>query len=190
MINVVIRRVAAIFASCLLLLGLAGPAAAQSGDCAALANLHISDVRITKAETIPGGTRWALPPSPFNQFLGPNAATDARFCRVVGVIEREIGFEIWLPPQWNQRFLGVGNGGYTGAINYPALIGGVTRGFATASTDTGHSTPNSFFDSRWIPGHPDRVENFGRRGHHLLAVNAKRIVRAFYGRQPAFSYYE
>jgi len=188
--HVLIRRIAATLAAALLLFGLAGPTFAQSGDCAALANLHIPDVRITKAETIPGGTNWALPPSPFNLFLGPNATTDARFCRVVGVIEREIGFEIWLPPQWNQRYLGVGNGGYTGAINYPALIGGVTRGFATASTDTGHLTPDGFFDSRWIPGHPDRVENFGRRAQHLLAVNAKRIVHAFYGRQPSFSYYD
>jgi feruloyl esterase len=185
-----LRRLIAYLIPGLLLLGFAGPAAAQSADCAALANLHLPDVRITRAEAIPGGTRWALPPSPFNLFLGPNATTDARFCRVVGVIEREIGFEIWLPPQWNQRFLGVGNGGYTGAINYPALIGGVARGFATASTDTGHLTPDGFFDSRWVPGHPDRVENFGRRGHHRLAEVSKRIVRAFYGQRPRFSYYE
>jgi len=188
--TVTVRHLLASLGSILLLLGLAGPAAAQGGDCDALMNLRIPNVRITTAEAIPGGTRWALPPSPFNLFLGPNAATDARFCRVAGVIEQEIGFEVWLPPQWNQRFLGVGNGGYTGAINYPALIGGVSRGFATASTDTGHVTPDSFFDSRWIAGHPDRVENFGRRGHHRLAQVSKQIVRAFYGRRPAFSYFE
>src|SRR4051812_38200836 len=188
--RIMVRRLISWLIPTLILLGLAAPASAQDRDCAALANLHLPEVRIIAAEAIPGGTRWALPPSPFNQFLGPNAATDARFCRVVGVIEREIGFEIWLPPQWNQRFLGVGNGGYTGAINYPALIGGVTRGFATASTDTGHVTPDSFFDSRWIPGHPDRVENFGRRGHHRLAEVSKRIVRAFYGQRPSFSYFE
>jgi feruloyl esterase len=188
--RIIVRRLIALLVPILLLFGLAGPAAAQGGDCAALANLQLPDVRITTAQAIPGGTSWALPPSPFNLFLGPNAATDARFCRVVGVIEREIGFEIWLPPVWNQRYLGVGNGGYTGAINYPALIGGVARGFATASTDTGHVTPGGFFDSRWMPGHPDRVENFGRRGHHRLAETAKRIVRAFYGRRPTFSYFE
>jgi feruloyl esterase len=182
-----IRRFAAALVA-LLLLGLAAPVAAQ--DCAGLANLRLPDVRITRAEAIPGGTSWALPPSPFNLFLGPNASTDARFCRVAGTIEREIGFELWLPPEWNRRYLGVGNGGYTGAINYPALLGGVARGFATASTDTGHSTPDSFFDSRWIPGHPDRVENFGRRGHHRLAEVAKRIVRAYYGRAPLFSYFD
>jgi len=75
---ILVRRLIAWLAPTLLLLGLAGPAAAQSGNCAALANLHLPDVRITKAEAIPGGASWALPPSPFNIFLGPNPATDAR----------------------------------------------------------------------------------------------------------------
>jgi hypothetical protein len=60
--HAVIRRIAATLGAILLLLGLAGPAAAQSGDCAALANLRIPDVRITQAEAILGGASWALPP--------------------------------------------------------------------------------------------------------------------------------
>ena len=183
-----VRRLAvcalAIFAAA----GLASPARAQ--DCAALTRLNIPDVRITAAEAIPGGTRWAFPQSPFNIFAGLNPTTDRRFCRVTGVIEAEIRFELWLPPEWNGRFLGVGNGGYTGAINYPGLTLGITRGFATASTDTGHQTPVGFFDDSWVAGHPERVENFGHRAHHLLADRAKRIVRAYYGRPAEFAYYD
>jgi len=187
---VLIRRAAAWTMALLVAAGLAAPAQAQSRDCAALARLSLPDVRITTAEAIPGGARWAFPPSPFNIFMGANAATDRPFCRVVGVIEREIGFELWLPPEWNGRFLGVGNGGYTGAINYPSLSLGLVRGFATASTDTGHVTPTGFFDASWVAGHPERVENFGHRAHHLLADRAKRIVRAYYGRPADFAYYE
>lgn len=176
--------------SLLAAIGVAAPAGAQTRDCAALARLSLPDVRITTAEMIQGGARWAYPRSPFNLFAGPNPSTDRRFCRVVGVIEREIGFEVWLPPEWNGRFLGVGNGGYTGAINYPSLNLGLTRGFATASTDTGHQTPTGFFDDSWVAGHPDRVENFGHRAHHLLADRAKRIVRAYYGRPAEFAYYD
>jgi feruloyl esterase len=176
--------------SAFLAVGLATPAQAQTRDCAALARLSLPDVRITTAEAIPGGTRWAFPPSPFNIFAGLNAATDRPFCRVVGVIEREISFELWLPPEWNGRFLGVGNAGYTGAINYPGIARGVSLGFASASTDTGHQTPTGFFDDSWVAGHPDRVENFGHRAHHLLADRAKRIVRAFYGRPADFAYYD
>jgi feruloyl esterase len=173
-----VRRLAAFALTFLVAL----PAHAQTRDCAALARLRLPDVRITTAEAIPGGTRWSFPPSPFNLFAGLNPTTDRPFCRVVGMIEQEIGFELWLPPEWNGRFLGVGNGGYTGAINYPAMGLGLTRGFASASTDTGHRTPFGFFDDSWVAGHPDRVENFGHRAHHLLADRAKRIVRAFYGR--------
>ncbi len=184
------RRAAACALAFLFFAGLAAPAGARANDCAALLRLRLPDVRITNAEAIPGGTRWAFPPSPFNIFMGPNAATDRRFCRVAGVIEREIGFELWLPPEWNGRFLGVGNGGYTGAINYPSLSRGLGLGFATASTDTGHLTPTGFFDASWVPGRPERVENFGHRAHHLLADRAKRIVRAFYGRPADFAYYD
>jgi feruloyl esterase len=182
------RRTVACLLAFLIAAGLATPAQAQTQDCAALVRLRLPDVRITAAQAIPGGTSWAFPPSPFNIFMGFNASTDRRFCRVVGTIEREIGFELWLPPEWNGRFLGVGNGGYTGAINYPALSLGVARGFASASTDTGHLTPTGFFDDSWVAGHPDRVENFGHRAHHLLADRAKRIVRAFYGRPADFAY--
>ena len=122
--------------------------------------------------------------------MGPNAHTDRAFCRIAGVIEREIRFEVWLPPEWNRRMLGVGNAGFTGGINYPGMLGGLLRGFATASTDTGHVTPTDFFDASWIPGHPDRVENFGYRAHHLLAQTARRIVTAFYGQEPYRSYYD
>jgi feruloyl esterase len=181
-----VRRLAAFALAALIAL----PAQAQTRACAALARLSLPDVRITSAETVPGGTRWAYPPSPFNIFAGLNPSTDRPFCRVVGVIESEIGFEVWLPPEWNGRFLGVGNGGYTGAINYPGLGLGLGRGFATASTDTGHRTPFGFFDDSWVEGHPDRVENFGHRAHHLLADRAKRIVRAFYGRPADYAYYE
>jgi feruloyl esterase len=185
-----VRRIAVCALSLLAAAGLAAPVSAQTQDCAALARLRLPSVRITTAEVIPGGTNWAFPPSPFNIFMGFNAATDRRFCRVVGVIERDIRFELWLPPEWNGRFLGVGNGGYTGAINYPALSLGLARGFASASTDTGHQTPTGFFDDSWVAGHPDRVENFGHRAHHLLADRAKRIVRAFYGRPAEFAYYD
>lgn len=185
-----LRRFAACAMCLLILAGLAVPARAQAGDCAALARLSLPDVRITAAEAIPGGARWAFPPSPFNIFAGLNPSTDRRFCRVTGVIEREIRFELWLPPEWNGRFLGVGNGGYTGAINYPSLSLGLARGFAVASTDTGHQTPTGFFDSSWVAGHPERLENFGHRAHHLLPDRAKLIVRAFYGRPAEFAYFD
>lgn len=42
------------------------------------------------------------------------------FCRVQGVIEKEIGFELWMPmdESWNGRYLGAGVGGDAGVFNY------------------------------------------------------------------------
>lgn len=161
--------------------------AAPGTACTALADLKLADVTITAAEQVSPG--WKYPASPFNGFLGPRAAAQTSFCRVALTIEKEIKVEVWLPDVWNQRFQGVGNGGLTGAINYPGMADAVKGGFATASTDTGHQTPDSFFDSSWVAGHPDRVENFGYRGHHLMAVTAKKIVAAYYGTPVKKAYY-
>jgi feruloyl esterase len=156
--------------------------------CGALSKLKLDSVTITAAERV--GAGWPFPPSVFNIMAGPNLAARTSFCRVAATIEGEIRIEVWLPDGWNGRFEGVGNGGLTGAINYPALSAGASRGFATASTDTGHQTPTNFFDASWVDGHPSRVVNFGYRAHHLMAVMAKKIVAAYYGKAPLHSYYE
>ena len=67
----------------------------------------------------------------------------AAFCRVTGTIapvpESEIRFEVWLPTAWNSKFVGIGNGGASGLIFYPHMAEPLTRGYAVAATDTGHS---------------------------------------------------
>ena len=40
---------------------------------------------------------------------------------------------------WNGNYQTAGNGGYAGNIGQNALATGVKRGYATASTDTGHT---------------------------------------------------
>ena len=39
---------------------------------------------------------------------------------------------------WNGKFQSVGNGGTAGVIGYNAMAAALNRGYATASTDTGH----------------------------------------------------
>jgi hypothetical protein len=59
-------------------------------------------------------------------------------CDVRGVIWPEAGFAIKLPAAWNLRFQMVGNGGTAGTISLGAMDNAVRKGFASASTDTGH----------------------------------------------------
>jgi feruloyl esterase len=160
-----------------------------AASCAALATAAFPDTRITTAEAIPGGSLWKFPHSVFNVMAGPDPGTEAAFCRVAGVIGKEIRFEVWLPPQWNGRLLNVGNGGLTGAINYPAMAAALASGFATGSTDTGHVTDKDFFDADWIDGNPERLDNFTYLAHHRLAETSKRVVKAYYGKPEHHAYY-
>jgi len=65
----------------------------------------------------------------------------------------------WLPPapNWNGRYLGTGQGGTAGIENYRDMARGVNRGYATASTDTGHKIA----DEHWVLGDPARMVNLG-----------------------------
>ena len=168
-------------------------AAPGAGACSQLKALKLPNLRITAAEPVAAGDSFAFPPSAFNMMAGPNpSVSGTAFCRVAAVADTEIGIEVWLPQDWNGRFLGVGNGGMTGAINYPAMRDGLKKGFATASTDTGHKTPNDMsgmFDIGWVAGHPQRVVDFGHRGHHRMAEVSKRIVAAYYGKPARYNYY-
>jgi feruloyl esterase len=59
------------------------------------------------------------------------------------------------------------------------------RGYATTSTDTGHTGANG--SSAF--GHPEKFIDFAYRSEHEMTVTAKTIVNAFYGRAPAYSYW-
>ena len=68
-------------------------------------------------------------------------------CKVDGVIDSRINFELLLPEAWNGKFLMGGGGGFVGKVENQAqdsLSAGLTpleRGYATVGTDTGHTAP-------------------------------------------------
>lgn len=148
----------------LLALLLAAPAA-SAASCEALVMLALPDTTIVAA------TR----------------AADGPYCRVVGRIAPQVGFEVRLPDAWNGKYLGVGNGALAGYLGTAAMAKAVARGYATASTDTGHA--GGPFDAAWALGRPDLVEDFGHRAIHVTTDAAKAIVAAYYGTAPARSYF-
>ncbi len=97
-----------------------------------------------------------------------------------------INVEIWLPDatKWNGRFLGLGNGGSAGSINSMGLSGPAAGGTAVATTDMG-TAPNS--DSG--VGNPEVWKDFGFRATHLMTVVAKQVIKAYYGKDPSYSYF-
>src|SRR5215470_175358 len=183
------RRTPRVLAAAPLLAGVlaAGLAYTQQGEqaqprptipCATLASLAFADTAITLAEALPAGANPA-----------PVGTLPTAICRVVGVSTPAINFEVWLPTDtWNGKFQGVGNRGPAGAISYAAMRAALGRGYATASTDAGYASSGSF-DPSWALRPPERIQDFGHRGLHVTTVNAKQIIRAFYGRQPDRSYF-
>jgi feruloyl esterase len=131
-----------------------------AASCESLSSLILPDTTIRLAQSVAAGA-FILPgspiqsspgtPAPFsNATFPPGAASKdiaskdlPAFCRVVASIkpspDSDIKVEVWMPVSgWNHKLMGVGNGGWAGAPSYPLMRPALARGYATASTDTGH----------------------------------------------------
>ncbi len=155
--------------------------------CENLSTLVLANTTITHAETIETGA-FKLPSAPSAQ----QSAFEhlPAFCRVAAEIkptpDSNIKIEVWMPSErWNGKFLGIGNGGWSGAIVYPGLATGLNRGYATASTNTGHDGG----DASFALGHPEKLADFGYRAVHEMTVKGKAIIEAFYSKAPVRSYW-
>jgi feruloyl esterase len=160
--------------------------ARAAATCESLAGLKLADTTITAAQAVSDGS-FAPPTGQPMRNLPP-------FCRVAGVIkpssDSHIEFEVWMPATgWNGKFQGIGNGGFAGVIGYRPLGAAITRGYAAASTDTGHRAAGGDVDASWALGHPQKVIDFGYRAIHEMTVKAKGILAAFYGNGPRRSYF-
>ena len=172
----------------LVLILLATPGSAIAATCETLSALKLPDTTITLAQSVATGA-----------FIPPGASAPPAsvknlpaFCRVAATIkpakDSEIKMEVWMPlAGWNGRYRGQGTGGFAGSIFYPGLATAVSAGYASASTDTGHS--GSPVDASWALGHPDKIVDFGWRAIHEMTVKAKSIIQAFYGDAPKRSYF-
>ncbi len=157
--------------------------------CESLADLKLDNTTITTAQTLAAGA-FTPPASAARTPIPASYGELPAFCRVTGVVkptsDSEITFEVWMPSAgWNGKFQGIGNGGFAGSINYQGLAGALSRGYAAASTDTGHSGG----DARWALGHTEKIVDYGHRGIHEMTEKAKSTIKAFYGDGPKRSYF-
>jgi feruloyl esterase len=169
--------------ACLPFLVPARSVASQGTACADLTGLTIPDVVVTAAALVAAG--------PFTPPGATASLTLPAFCRVEATArptsDSEIRIEVWIPSaaEWNGKFQGVGNGGYQGSISYAAMARALRGGYATASTDTGHTGDDVIFGK----GHPEKVVDFGWRAIHVMTDTAKLIVRNATGRFADRSYF-
>ena len=155
--------------------------------CTSLAALTIPTVTVKSANLVPAGP--FTPPA--NTGQRPLTVTLPAHCRIEATArpthDSEIKIEVWIPPvdAWNGKFEGVGNGGYSGAFGYTAMAAGLQRGYAVASTDTGHAGD----DMKFGQGHPEKVIDWAYRAIHVMTDAAKLIVRNAQGRFAERSYF-
>ncbi len=164
----------------------AAHAAVDAAACGRLRSLALPHSSVNSAKVIESGA-FQLPNGP----SGAAAFGDLpAFCRVEMTLkpssDSDIKSEVWLPMAgWNGKFQMVGNGGWNGFIQYGALAAALRRGYAAASTDTGHVGDTASF----APGHPEKLIYFGYRAVHETTVQGKTVVAALYSEPPRYSYF-
>ena len=135
--------------------------------CALLAGTKVPDTTFSAAEEVTSG-----------KFVPPSGAVIAdlpSFCRLAATIkptaESDIKVELWMPKAWNGKYLGTGNGGMAGKIDYEALANGVRRGYAVAYTDLGTSG-----GIETMVGRMEKIVDFGHRATHKRSAGVYMIL--------------
>ena len=178
----------------LLATGAAIPVCAQ-----AFSNLKTALVDYSKAEMEPNQTCEMLGAFTANEIVQITASTipasDAApaHCRITGLLDPEIAFEVSLPTKWNGRFYMIGNGGHAGeALNDPGRVSqrneALKLGFAFAQTNTGHDSskePGATF----VLSNPQKAIDYAYRAVHLTAAMAKEITKDYYGKSISYAYW-
>ena len=153
-------------------------------------------LEITRAEIVPAGR------APGARGGAPGPALPAH-CRIDGMMDRRTGtdgktygtrFAIALPDNWTGQYLQQGGGGLNGTVGQPtgAQAAGdqpaLARGFAVATTDTGHQSSGGAFDGSFMQDQQAALDfEFVAIGR--VAVLARQIIESYYGRPPSHSYY-
>lgn len=108
-----------------------------------------------------------------------------QYCRVDGHATssgNDVNFRLGLPDGWNGKFLFQGVGGLGGTI--ANLDSSLARGYAAASTDTGHLST----DPNWGSNRAQEID-YGYRGTHVTAVASKALTAAFYAKPVQYAYF-
>jgi Tannase and feruloyl esterase len=162
--------------------------------CGQLASLDFSNV--------PDAATVILSAATVRQSNGP------AFCDVVGYIAPQEQFQLELPVSYSGQYMQLGCGGLCGldylgstgsrdsaAAGAPAASCTSVAAAAAASGGMAEGTDNQGHiggetDGVWAEDDPALRVTFGYASEHALAQAAKAIIAAYYGKPPAYSYYD
>ncbi len=144
----------------------------QAGDEAACrAMMKIANLTILSAELVPA------------------KGSTPEYCHVTGLIAPAIRWHMQLPlaSKWNGRLLNIGNGGKAGNLVY--ADNRLAQGYAVANSNTGHDNGSEPHASFAFNNRQAEID-FGYRAVHVTANASKTLVKAYYGKDPQYSYFE
>lgn len=119
----------------------------------------------------------------------PPSGDQPALCRVSGFVDPQVGFEIRMPVNgWNGKLLVTGCSNLCGILQIQGMEDALARGYAAATTDTGHRTGDPS-DARWAWNNPALEADFGHRAVHVTTRAAKEVVADYYGDRPEYSYF-
>ena len=147
--------------------------------CESLKDLNIPDVQILQADSRQSDTIKATE-------IVPELIVHVPFCHVIGLIGKEIEFDLYLPQKWNGRFLMSGNGVFAGSFQH-FLTPQVNHGFALVATNTGHNADALIAD--WALNNMERQLNFGHLAVHRTAMVSKFLIKQAYCSEISYSYF-
>lgn len=116
-------------------------------------------------------------------------------CRVTATVTHppshdQVKVFIALPLRdWNGRFRGTGGGGFSGG-SASSLRAPLALGYAAGATDTGHEGGSATF-ALDLKGRLNwqAIENNAYLGIHEMTVAGQALTKAFYGKEPGYSYF-
>ncbi|MGJ7916177.1 tannase/feruloyl esterase family alpha/beta hydrolase [Massilia sp. LXY-6] len=171
--------------ACIAAAGITMSMPATAADCQSLSGKRFGGALVVETNNI-------KPPFVTASMAPQGVTVTSPFCRVRGLIrptaDSTIYFEVWMPPAdaWNGNYQGNAPGGYAGSMFYEPMERALRAGYATSTTDNGHTGSEP---SEWAAGHPEKFADWGWRAVHETALAAKAVIAAYYGGGPKYSYF-
>ncbi len=143
----------------------------------------------------------------------PSTSVPTQQCVVTGYVAPKVKFTVRMPTEnWTQRLLTKGCGGYCGdliaptptaynaggnsgaAVGCPFVDSGELAIVAHNGGHTGNTNSGRFLaaiaDGMWAIEDPTALIDFFYASNHKATVAAKAVIKAFYGRNPTYSYFD
>src|SRR4029434_5441005 len=168
------NRWSASLLSCSALVAVFSLSSTSAPPLAATAWANLTTLSLPVAGSITSATEKT---APFTTTVATNSAPTFTvpgpfpFCLVEATLtptsDSQINIEVWLPSaaHWNGKYVGLGNGGLTGAIRHASMVRPMWSGYAVANSDLGHPGGTADF----ALGHPEKVIDYAYRGDHVTA---------------------